>query len=1052
MIEHVATVGYGRPATEALAAAIVSAKKAGPLHAVTVVVDSNLVGLSLRRLLGSGQLGGSGLVNVNFITPLHLAELLAPSPHDSGQPLTNPVLGAAVRRALRDDPGPFARVVDHPATEAAVARLYAELSHVSPETLNLLEQNGGVAEASVRLFRTVSARLSGLTGEAELVQAVVARTDLGTEAHRVGTLIWYLPAPVTASLERLMKVAVTTFPTTVVVGRTGNEAADAPVLDLCARLEIGVGAAPGQPAHASQVVSVPDSDEEVRAALRWVLARAEEGVPLDRIGIFYPSPDPYVRSLLQHLASAGIPANGPARDRLADSVAGRTLLAALELPAERWRRDRVMALVASAPVRNGDHPVRPGSWETISRAAGVVQDLDDWHRKLQGRLTQLAERRDQVNAESPATDPPAPDATNRARRQIEAIEREEHDIAQLGGFVDALAQGVQSVASATTWQAKAEAAHALLVHLLGPEPRHHSWPDSEQDAATRVVDALARLSMLDPVDPDPTPAVFVRALSSELQVGRGRHGRFGQGLVFGPLASAPGQDLDAVVVLGLAEGICPARRRDDSLLPDALRTLAPAGELPLRAQALADQHRSLLAALASAPGHRRLLVHPRGSLRSNHHHLPSRWLLDSLSAGAGHRIYSSDFDQLVEPLVDVVASHAQGLGQAPTALDPSERDRAQLLALHRHLGHDLPHHPALGPAVARGIDCLRSRHSADFTAWDGNLADQDIPSPTRDGTFMSATGLEQWAVCGFRYFLSHVLDLRDRDDPERIHQIAARDRGSVVHKILERFFAEMIDDPPAPGTPWSAAQRQRALEISVDELDAIERSGRTGRPVLWRHERQRLIQLIDNVLDTDDAERAARASTPIRVELPFGLEGAQPVVIVLADGRTVRFRGMADRVDRTTNGRWIVLDYKTGSAKKYGALEDDPFNAGTTLQLGLYAEAALQLLGSQQAAAYYWMLEADKDMLKGYPWTDDRARRFREVIQAMVDGVDTGVFPLVPGEFNWFNQSYDNCRFCDFDRLCPSDRAVYAEAKVDAPQLKIRQRLAPEAPDDEVES
>lgn len=1075
MIETVDTVEYGRPATEALGKAIAAAKRKGPLQPVTVVVESNLAGLSLRRLLGSGQLGGLGLVNVNFATPFRLAELLAPISEPAGQPLTNPVLGAAVRKALRDDPGPLARAVEHPATEAAVAALYAELSHVSPATLQQLESAGGMATASVRLYRSVAARLGEVVGEPELAQAVISRPDLEAQAHRVGDLIWFLPAPGTPSLERLMARLVEIFPTRIIVGVTGNPDADGPVRDLCDRLGITISNDSVVPPHGDIVISAPDPDEEVRAALRWVLGLVEEGVPLDRIGVFFPTPDPYVRSLLQHLDRSDIPANGPVRETLADSVAGRTLLAALDLPAHQWRRDRVMALVASAPVRNGEYPVRPASWEAVSRAAGVLQGVSDWGRKLAARLDHLGERRREILSEEPealagkaaghdaehlldktlngdestsrdkATS--SDEATSRARRRLLAIEREENDIRELGGFVTTLAEHVQAVDQATTWQAKAEAAQVLLVHLLGPEPRHHSWPEPEQQAAVRVVDALARLSLLDPIEPHPSTAVFTRALSSELEVSLGRHGRYGEGLVFGPLASAPGQDLDAVVVLGMAEGICPARRRDNSLLPDSVRAGFGNGELRSGTQAYNEQHRSLLAALAAAPLGRRLLVHPRGNLRNNHEHLPSRWLLDTISAKAHRRIFSTEFAELPDDLVQHISSHAQGLATSP-ALTLTDRDLDQLRQV-ASAGNDISKHPAITTEIARGIDSLRSRLGPEFTIWDGNLAGHDIPSPTRDGALMSATGLEQWATCGFRYFLSHVLDLRDRDDPERIHQIQARDRGGVVHKILERFFDEMIQaGAPDPTTPWTPAQRQRALDIAREELDAIERSGRTGRPVLWRHERQRLLHLVNHALDTDNAERKNRHSTPVRVELPFGLKDAEPVLVSLDDGRSVRFRGFADRVDQTADGRWVVLDYKTGSADRYKALDADPFNEGTTLQLGLYAEAAVQLLGNSEASAYYWMLEHDSDVLKGYSWTPERARRFREVIEAMVDGVDGGVFPLVPGEYDSFRQSYANCRFCDFDRLCPSDRGAYAEAKVAAPQLKVRDRLLPPDPDD----
>src|SRR5690606_40430591 len=116
------------------------------------------------------------------------------------------------------------------------------------------------------------------------------------------------------------------------------------------------------PPTADAIISVTDADEEVREVVRRIAALVEgkDGrapVRLDRIGVFHPTPDPYVRILEQQFAAAGIPANGPSRRRLADSAAGRTLLAALRLPAEQCRRDRVMAPVGPAPLR--DHRRRP---------------------------------------------------------------------------------------------------------------------------------------------------------------------------------------------------------------------------------------------------------------------------------------------------------------------------------------------------------------------------------------------------------------------------------------------------------------------------------------------------------------------------------------------------------------------------------------------------------------------------------------------------------------------------------------------------------------------
>src|SRR5258708_34611445 len=90
-------VSYGRAATMALAQAIAGSKQAaGDVFApVTVVVPSNVAGLSVRRLIGSGRVGGAGgLINVAFVTPYELAATLATPRLDPGAPPQAPLLAA----------------------------------------------------------------------------------------------------------------------------------------------------------------------------------------------------------------------------------------------------------------------------------------------------------------------------------------------------------------------------------------------------------------------------------------------------------------------------------------------------------------------------------------------------------------------------------------------------------------------------------------------------------------------------------------------------------------------------------------------------------------------------------------------------------------------------------------------------------------------------------------------------------------------------------------------------------------------------------------------
>jgi inactivated superfamily I helicase len=99
--------------------------------------------------------------------------------------------------------------------------------------------------------------------------------------------------------------------------------------------------------------------------------------------------------------------------------------------------------------------------------------------------------------------------------------------------------------------------------------------------------------------------------------------------------------LDVVFVVGLAEELVPGRLREDALLPERVRALAPGQLAPLRDR-LDRQHRQLLAALAAAP--ERIVSFPRGDLRRSSTRLPSRWLLPSLrvlvraARAAGHQV------------------------------------------------------------------------------------------------------------------------------------------------------------------------------------------------------------------------------------------------------------------------------------------------------------------------------------------------------------------------------------------------------------------------------
>ncbi|NNE74290.1 MAG: PD-(D/E)XK nuclease family protein [Acidimicrobiales bacterium] len=1042
----------------ALRAIIDAAQAEDRLAPVTVVVPSNQAGLAARRLLAStalGEHGRRGLVNVWFATPYQLAarlgaELMAES---GTAPLSNPVLGAAVRSVLAADTGFFHRVKGHVSTELAVARLYGELSRADPATIELLAASESARTRElVQVYRSVDGALADYHDEDDLARAAIDALRTGSaDGAGLGTIVLHLVEDLSPALGELLHALSKETVVEAVVGITGRADADAlsPVMrQLVGEAEHGLAVRPAPP---SSVLSVADPDEEVRAALRLVLERAERGASFDRMAILYPTVDPYARVLHEQFQAAGVAHNGPASRRLADTMVGRIVVRLFELsgaddrPSDRFRRQAVIDFVAAGPLRDlSGARVTPTVWDKISRLAGVVGGVVDWEHKL-GRYLE-------------ATDGRIAEATEQERSPgyIAALGRTVDETTRLAAFVDALSTRLDPASIPTTWRERSAWIKDLLATLLPPVNQRTNWPEVERDAADAVDAIFDRLSVLDPVDPGADYSIFHRAVQHELDKPAGRIGRFGEGVLLAPLSAAAGLDVDVMIILGLAEGICPTPHREDSLLPDAERGVAVRGELVLRGDSVARQRRHLLAALAA--GHQeRIMIAPAGDHRTGRLRTPSRWLLEAVGESTrpggpplttktwARRFERSTTDAGIDlrdhPLTTFLESFSHGLDVAPTPATLVERD---LASLRRDLlaSIDPAEHAVIEsePDLRAGLGLLRSRQAREFTRFDGDLRSIDVPSP--DERTLSSSRLETWATCPMRYFLGYLLELGEVERPDEIMEMSALDRGSLVHQILEDFLAPVVAldraERPQPGQEWSSADRDRLLQIAHDRFDEYEQAGKTGKSLLWRMQREQLLADLERWLSEDNANRTRAGAVPEAVEMRFGFDDEPAVTIDVGAERIVRFRGIADRVDLDADGIPIVLDYKTGKAFPARELRLDPVVAGRRLQLGLYAEAVQQRFGTEAAQAAYWYIStAGKFEVRDFDLTDENRRRFREIVGAIVRGIEAGIFPMAPGTYDAFRANHDNCTFCEFDRVCPAGRGVIAENTSADPSVQV---------------
>jgi len=380
------------------------------------------------------------------------------------------------------------------------------------------------------------------------------------------------------------------------------------------------------------------------------------------------------------------------------------------------------------------------------------------------------------------------------------------------------------------------------------------------------------------------------------------------------------------------------------------------------------------------------------------------------------------------PWIDHVASFDAGLRRLVLPATAQEHRLRTLLCS-----------PGALTAIAPdGAQVVGARRSPAFSRFDGNLSGLAVPSPVTMPT--SATRLERWMDCPFAYFVHDLLGVEPVENPEEELRLTPRDRGELVHKVLELFIVSILAGAvPAPDQPWTFADHERIEAIAAGQFAGFAARGLAGRPIFWPREQAMIRRDLHLILDLDSAHRACHRTRPLAAELAFGLRGAalEAVAVPLPDGRTVRFRGKADRVDRADDGTLHIVDYKTGRVGDEDKLsEDNPVLDGKRLQLPIYGLAARLHAADPHAAVYaeYWFVSAKGQYRRhGIPVTASVVERVGETLAAIVEGIEGGVFPNHPSAKS---TSFRNeCWYCDPDYLGVTELRGLWERKRSDPHL-----------------
>lgn len=158
---------------------------------------------------------------------------------------------------------------------------------------------------------------------------------------------------------------------------------------------------------------------------------------------------------------------------------------------------------------------------------------------------------------------------------------------------------------------------------------------------------------------------------------------------------------------------------------------------------------------------------------------------------------------------------------------------------------------------------------------------------------MSVTGFSDYLACPFRFYLKQVLGM-SRPEPDRV-EWNPRDFGNILHIVLERWA---LDEEARDYSKTEAIEEW--VHACLDQV-LHERFGHAA-PLAVRIQTESMRRRLSWFSRVQACERAAG----------WKISGVEEKFEVPLGNATVA--GRVDRIERHEDGRWRVLDYKTGNA------------------------------------------------------------------------------------------------------------------------------------------
>ena len=231
------------------------------------------------------------------------------------------------------------------------------------------------------------------------------------------------------------------------------------------------------------------------------------------------------------------------------------------------------------------------------------------------------------------------------------------------------------------------------------------------------------------------------------------------------------------------------------------------------------------------------------------------------------------------------------------------------------------------------------------------------------GFRFSPSGLERFAACPFRHFVSRGL----RPEEKRDFSISSAEIGDIYHECLMRFCRILsapakrcgfaLTDPRSIWMSISRAEIEELVEKIIAEMSGESLDGLMNFGKAERYSSKRIRDVSVRFASTlVDQVRKGRLSS-MQLEIPFGLGKSIPPLDVETPAGTVHIEGKIDRLDSFSSdeGNYVkIIDYKSGNR----SFEREKIEKGLALQLMVYLESALGAYrDSKPAGVFYYNIK-----------------------------------------------------------------------------------------------